>query len=125
MNEQMTTLLSILMNSSTQAQVFHRQVKGAGSFSAHSALGNYYDEIIDKVDSLTESYQGKYGILVDYKSYALVNFVSYEQVIAYFEELCNQVYELRKVFTDSYIQNQIDGIEELLYSTKYKLKFLA
>jgi len=125
MNEQMTTLLSILMNSSTQAQVFHRQVKGAGSFSAHEALGNYYDEIIDKVDSLTESYQGKYGILVDYKSYALVNFVSYEQVIAYFEELCNQVYELRKVFTDSYIQNQIDGIEELLYSTKYKLKFLA
>jgi DNA-binding ferritin-like protein len=125
MNEQMTTLLSILMNSSTQAQVFHRQVKGAGSFSAHEALGNYYDEIIELVDSITESYQGKYGILIDYKSYSLVNFVSYEQVIAYFEELCNQVYELRKVFTDSYIQNQIDGVEELLYSTKYKLKFLA
>ncbi len=121
----MTTLLSILMNSSTQAQVFHRQVKGAGSFSAHEALGNYYDEIIELVDSITESYQGKYGILIDYKSYSLVNFVSYEQVIAYFEELCNQVYELRKVFTDSYIQNQIDGVEELLYSTKYKLKFLA
>jgi DNA-binding ferritin-like protein len=125
MNEQMTTLLSILMNSSTQAQVFHRQVKGAGSFSAHEALGNYYDEIIELVDTLTESYQGKYGIVIDYKSYSLVNFISYEQVIAYFEELCNQVYELRKVFTDSYIQNQVDQVEELLYQTKYKLKFLA
>jgi hypothetical protein len=125
MNEQMTTLLSILLNSSTQAQVFHRQVKGVGSFSAHEALGNYYDEIIELVDTLTESYQGKYGIVIDYKSYSLVNWVSHEQVIAYFEELCNQVYELRKVFTDSYIQNQIDGVEELLYQTKYKLKFLA
>jgi DNA-binding ferritin-like protein len=125
MNEQMTTLLSILLNSSTQAQVFHRQVTGAGSFSAHSALGTYYDEIIELVDTLTESYQGKYGIVIDYKTYALVNWISCEQVIAYFEELCNQVYELRKVFTDSYIQNQIDQIEELLYQTKYRLKFLA
>jgi hypothetical protein len=113
------------MNSSTQTQVFHRQVKGPGSFSAHMALGEYYDEIIELVDGLTETYQGKYGILIDYKSYSLVNFVNIEQVIAYFDELCNQVYELRKVFTDSYIQNLIDGVEELLYSTKYKLKFLA
>jgi hypothetical protein len=125
MNEQFTTLLSILLNSSTQTQVFHRQVKGPGSFSAHEALGEYYDEIIEKVDTLTESYQGKYGIVVDYKSYALVNFVSFEQVIAYFEELCSQVYTLRTSISDSYIQNQIDTIEELLYSTKYKLKFLA
>ena len=121
----MTTLLSILLNSNTQAQVFHRQVTGAGSFSAHSALGRYYPEIIELVDTLTESYQGKYGIVIDYKSYALVNWVNHEQVIAYFEELCNQVYELRKVFTDSYIQNQVDQIEELLYQTKYRLKFLA
>lgn len=125
MNEQFTTLLSILLNSSTQAQVFHRQVKGAGSFSVHEALGEYYDEIIEKVDTLTESYQGKYGIVVDYKSYALVNFVSCEQVIAYFEELCSQVYTLRTSVSDSYLQNQIDSIEELLYQTKYKLKFLA
>jgi hypothetical protein len=125
MNEQMTLLLSILMNSSTQAQVFHRQVTGPGSFSAHMALGNYYDEIIEKVDSLTESYQGKYGLLTNYKSFNLMQFESIEQVITYFEELCVKVYELRQAFTDSYIQNQIDTIEELLYSTKYKLKFLS
>ena len=118
MNEQFTTLLSILLNSSTQAQVFHRQVTGPGSYSAHKALGNYYDEIIEKVDSLTESYQGKYGIVTNYKSYALVDFVSCEQVISYFEELCSQVYTLRTSVPDSYIQNQIDAIEELLYQTK-------
>lgn len=125
MNEQMTMLMSILMNSSTQAQVFHRQVTGPGSFSMHKALGEYYDSIIDHVDSITESYQGKYGILIKYNSFGLVDYASKEQVISYFEELCSKVYELRKAFTDSYIQNQIDGVEQLLYSTKYKLKFLA
>ena len=125
MNEQFTTLLSILLNSSTQAQVFHRQVTGPGSYSAHKALGTYYDEIIELVDSLTESYQGKYGIVLNYKSYALMDWVSCEQVIAYFEELCNQVYTLRVSVPDSYIQNQIDAIEELLYQTKYRLKFLS
>jgi hypothetical protein len=125
MNEQMTMLMSILMNSSTQAQVFHRQVTGPGSFSAHEALNIYYDEIIDHVDSITESFQGKYGILVKYNSFGLVDFVSCEQIIAYFEELCSKVYELRKAFPDSYIQNQIDSVEQLLYSTKYKLRFLA
>ena len=125
MNEQMTLLVSILMNSSTQAQVFHREVTGPGSFSAHMALGNYYDEILELVDSLTESYQGKYGILTGYKSFGLMDYVSNEQVLMYFEELCNQIYTIRQNFTDSYIQNQIDAIEELLYQTKYKLKFLA
>ena len=121
----MTMLMSILMNSSTQAQVFHRQVTGPGSFSAHEALNIYYDEIIDHVYSITESFQGKYGILVKYNSFGLVDFVSCEQIIAYFEELCSKVYELRKAFPDSYIQNQIDSVEQLLYSTKYKLRFLA
>lgn len=125
MNENFVTLMSLLMQSSTQAQVFHRQVTGAGSFSAHMALGNYYDEIIELVDGITESYQGKYGIQVKYKAYPLADFISIEQVILYFEELCAKVYELRQAFTDSYIQNQIDEIEELLYSTKYKLKFLS
>jgi DNA-binding ferritin-like protein len=125
MNEQMTLLLSILLNSNTQAQAFHRQVTGPGSFSLHSALGTYYDEIIELVDTLTESYQGKYDIITDYKSFGLMNYVSKEQVLMYFEELCNQVYTIRQSFTDTYIQNQIDQIEELLYQTKYRIKYLS
>lgn len=119
--EQFIQLISILMSSQIQAQIFHRQTK---SFSEHMALGTYYDEIVDIVDGLVESYQGKYDILKKYSPYDYVDYTNNEQVVAYFEELCNQVYTLRGGLTDSYIQNQIDALEELLYSTKYKLRFL-
>lgn len=120
MNEQLTALISLLFQSSTQTHVFHLQTN---SFSEHMALGEYYDEIVEKADALAESAQGMYGILKAYKAYSLVDYKDKAQLIAYFEELCSKVEALR-VGLPSYLQNQVDGIEELLYSTKYKLKFL-
>jgi hypothetical protein len=118
MNENFVKLISVLLSSNTQAQIFHRQTK---SFSEHMTLGGYYDEIIELVDGLTESYQGKYGIIGGYLAFPYLNYENNAQVVAYFTELCVSVSELRKSVTDSYLQNQIDSIEELLYSTKYKL----
>ena len=119
MNEQFVKLLSILLSSNTQAQVFHRQTK---SFSEHKTLGEYYDEIIELVDSLTESYQGKYGIVIGYVAFPLISYKDNAATVAYFTDLSAQVTELRKsIGQDSYIQNQIDSIEQLLYQTKYKL----
>jgi hypothetical protein len=125
MQENMSLFLSYLLHSSTQAQAFHRQTTGPASLSIHLALGSYYEEIIDLVDGLTESYQGKYDLIKTYKTYPIVDFTGKDQVIAYFEDLCVKVDTLRKAFPDSYIQNQIDSIAELLYSTKYKLRFLS
>jgi len=119
--EQFTKLISIFLSSSIQAQIFHRQTK---SFSEHMTLGNYYDEIIELIDGLTESFQGKYDIVTDYSSFAYVNYVGLAEVIAYFEELAHQLTMLRTSVPDSFLQNQIDGIEELVYSTLYKLRFL-
>jgi len=36
----------------------------------------------------------------------------------------NMIEEKRDCCDDSYIQNQIDTVQELIYSTMYKLKFL-
>ena len=116
--EQLVKLLSILLSSSTQAQIFHRQTK---SFSEHETLGTYYDEIIDLVDSLTESAQGELGILSGYVAFPLVSYKDNAATVAYFVEICKQLTELRKAIPQSYLQNQIDSIEQLLYSTKYKL----
>ena len=118
MNENLVKLLSILLSSNTQAQVFHRQTK---SFSEHMTLGEYYDEIIELVDGLTESAQGKYGILSGYVAFPLVSYKDNTATIAYFTEICASVTELRKSIPDTYLQNQIDSIEQLLYETKYKL----
>ena len=81
-------------------------------------------DIVDIIDGLVESYQGKYDILTSYESYKILNYESNEQLLKYFKELENNIEENRKSNKDSYIQNQIDNAVELINSTIYKLKFL-
>jgi hypothetical protein len=121
MNE-FAKLISYLFHSRTQAHIFHLQTD---SFAAHMALNGYYDEIIELVDGLVESYQGKYGILTNYSNFSILEYKDCEEVIMYFQSLNMTVEKLRTIAPqDSYIQNQIDTVVELITSTIYKLKFL-
>jgi hypothetical protein len=121
MNE-FAKLISYLFHSRTQAHIFHLQTD---SFAAHSALNGYYDAIIGLTDGLVESYQGKYGILTNYSNFSILEYKSCEEVIMYFQGLDMTIEKLRKsIPQDSYIQNQVDTIVELVSSTIYKLKFL-
>ena len=45
-------------------------------------------------------------------------------VIKYLTGICEKIDKLRDCCKDSYIQNQIDTVCELVNSTLYKLKFL-
>jgi len=114
--------VSTLFASRTQAHIFHLQTP---SFAAHMALQGYYDGIIDLVDGFVESYQGKYGIVTGYGNIALQEYQSCEAMIMYFETLCMYVEKSREMIApDSYLQNQIDTVVELIKSTIYKLRFL-
>jgi hypothetical protein len=120
--EVMANFISTLFHSRTQAHTFHLQTN---SFAAHSALNVYYDEIIDIVDGLVESYQGRYGILKGYQG--MSENLEYDDniVVKYFEALCMYVEKNRQLLPqDSYIQNQVDEIVALIESTKYKLIYL-
>ena len=88
------------------------------------ALNGYYDGIGDLVDGLVESFQGKYGIIGGYTSYDIEGYKSTESTIKYLQGLCGKVDGLRDCCEDSYIQNQIDTVCELINSTLYKLRFL-
>jgi DNA-binding ferritin-like protein len=119
----MEELASILFHSRTQAHVFHLGVSGAGAYAAHVALQGYYEEIVGLTDNLVESYQGKNG-LIEFKPVAGIdNNCDTRNIIAYFDKLCAIVKTLRQApdLACSYLQSQIDLVEELLYSTKYKL----
>jgi hypothetical protein len=112
--------VSTLFASRTQAHIFHLQTQ---SFSQHSALNTYYDEIVGLTDGLIESYQGKYGIIRGYSSPS--SFREDDDTIKYFEGLVKYVELTReKISQDSYLQNQVDEIVALLESTLYKLKNL-
>ena len=114
-------MISSLLHSQTQVHVFHLQSK---SYSEHKALQKYYEGIDTIVDGIVESYQGKYDLLKNYKTIKMVDYKSTEQLITYFKELDDNIEKNRKAVKESYIQNQIDTIQELIYSTLYKLRFL-
>lgn len=114
-------MISLLLHSRTQAHTLHLQTE---SYPEHKALNEYYDGIVDIIDGLVESYQGKYGIIKGYKSYDLVEYKSTDTTIKYLKDLCGKIEKLRDCCKDSYIQNQIDTVCELINSTLYKLRFL-
>jgi high-affinity Fe2+/Pb2+ permease len=120
-NASFQDMVSILLHSQTQVHIFHLQTK---SYSEHKALQGYYEGIDALVDGVIESYQGKYDVLTSYKSIKTEDYQSSEQVIKYFKALDTMVEKNRKSVKESYIQNQIDTIQELIYSTLYKLRFL-
>ncbi len=119
----MEQLASLLLHSRTQTHSFHVGVKGVGSFSAHIALGNYYDTIGGLVDGLVEAYQGQYGLIKLQPVSGLDTNNDIKNIIGYFDKLIAVVAKLRKdeKLQMSWLQNDIDTVVTLLYSTKYKL----
>jgi hypothetical protein len=120
-NKDFAEMISLMLHSRTQAHTLHLQTK---SFAEHMALNGFYSEIGDLVDGLVESYQGKYGIIESYKSYDIESYKSTENTSKLLGELCSKIEDLRDCCKDSYIQNQIDTVCELINSTIYKLRFL-
>lgn len=120
-NEGFCEMVCQLLNSQTQVHIFHL---GTKSYAEHKALQGYYESIDGIVDGIIESYQGQYGLLTDYKSYKNQTYKNKKQVLKYFMGLLDTIDEKRESVDDSYLQNQIDTVEELIYSTMYKLKFL-
>ena len=114
-------MVSILLHSQTQVHIFHLQTK---SYSEHKALQKYYEGIDALVDGLIESYQGKYDVITQYNSIKNEDYKSNEQVIKYFKALDVMIEKNRKGVKESFIQNQIDTVQELINSTVYKLRLL-
>ena len=123
-NTDFVSVISKLFHSQNQVHIFHLQTKSQTSFAEHMALGGFYSEIGGLIDGLVESYQGKYDIITGYKHEEYDNYSGVDQLISYFKDLVSDVESLHKSVKESYIQNQLDTIEELIYSTLYKLRFL-
>jgi hypothetical protein len=109
----------VLFHSGTNAHILHLRTD---SFSAHSALRNYYKEIIKLVDSFAEAYQGKFELITNYSS---DYHVPIDDPIAYMSGIKDFVQESRQHLpADSEMVQLVDNIAELINSTLYKLKYL-
>ena len=61
----MGDMIALLFLSREQAHRAHFKASGIGSYAAHVALNDFYDNIIDIADSIVEKYQGEFGVLID------------------------------------------------------------
>jgi hypothetical protein len=120
-NDDFCDMVCNILHSRNQAHVFHLQTR---SFAEHKALNDYYDGVVDLFDGIVESYQGKYGIIKNFKTFKIEQYRNGKKTISYFERLLDIIEENRDSVDDSYIQNQIDTVQELINSTIYKLRFL-
>lgn len=95
------------------------------SFAKHSALNEFYDNIVDLADKFAEAYQGRHGLIGPItlqgakKTTNIMEFLqdSLDEVEATRYKVCEK--------TDTAIQNIIDEIVGQYLSTIYKVKFLA
>jgi len=117
-NKDVADFVLMLLHSITNTHILHWQTR---SFSNHMALGEFYDNLQDLVDSYVEAYQGKYGIINNF----MVDYDAPLEPIAELTMLKNQVKARRaKLPQDSELQNLVDEIASLIDSTLYKLRFL-
>lgn len=111
--------VSQLHSSKQQAIVWHHQTD---DYACHKALDNFYTEIVDLVDGLVESTSGVYGRPTGYSVQTLKDYQDCKTVLAYFQQLYSYIQSQRAgVYQETWIQNQIDEIAQLVAETCYLL----
>lgn len=112
------SFVSVLHQSRTQAQIWHHQTD---SYSEHKALDFYYSGIVDKVDGLVESIQGIRPRVTGYTTKPLVDWTEGGSTV-YFKGLYEYIQKERAgLGSESWIQNQVDEIAQLVAETLYQL----
>lgn len=105
-------------------ELAHREHLRTKSFSQHSALGSFYDGIVDIADSIAEAYQGRHGII---DNIPMLTETSGGDIISVLEKQLAAIEKLRYTAVgkdETAIQNLIDEAVALYLSTLYKLKNL-
>ena len=111
-------LIATVFAARNQAHIEHWNTK---SYAEHVALGDFYDGVIDLIDSFVEAYQGKFGLVGKVKlvpsTQPLLEMLK-EDVVwmeENHEKICRNV---------SALCNLLDTITELYLKTIYKLENL-
>jgi hypothetical protein len=108
------------------AHVYHLQVKGQeGSHADHTALGDYYENVVEVIDELIEVYMGQYDVI---EGYDVIDTSPSREIdpIEYFNGIGSYIKSERyKVISedDTHIHSIIDEVSVMVYRLLYKLKY--
>lgn len=101
------------------AHVAHLQTT---SYAKHIALNELYTTLEDHLDTFIECYQGEFDIVYGYTQ---LNPKEGQDIIKVISEICEIAESFKTTLSNTYLQQIIDNMLELMYQTKYKLKKLS
>ena len=111
--------IGLLLSSREQAHVFHLTTS---SYATHKAMQNYYEHIVDLVDTYAETYMGKYkkriAGLTPYINRTIATNPKLTRV--YFMRLLKNIRSIN-LPRDSALENIRQEIDALLIQTIYQL----
>lgn len=93
------------------------------SYAEHVALGDFYGDVIDAIDSLVEAYQGSFGLISVGKN---VKASEEEDIIARLQDDAKFMNKNRSEICKKIpaLENILDSIVDKYLTTVYKLKNL-
>jgi DNA-binding ferritin-like protein len=107
------------------AHLAHWRARGPGSYAKHSALGDFYDDLIDKLDTIVEAYQAMTGELIGVVKLDAQD--TKRDILSTIKDECDWLQENREEIADNNaaIENMIDELTATYMAVIYKLTFLA
>lgn len=107
----------------TTRNLVHFAHWNTSSYASHQALGELYEEIVDQVDDLVETYQGEFGLL---KNLETCEAKLDGDIISCIQSDADWVKANRSGIANgsAAIENLVDGVSAAYNKTLYKLKNL-
>lgn len=105
------------------AHLAHWKATGVGSYARHVALGDFYDEIIDTLDTLVEAYQGYFGLVGEPVNIAPKT----TDILALITVDAAWISKNRSAIAKNVpaLENTVDELSSIYLKTLYKLKNLS
>lgn len=115
-------LISRVFYARNVAHFEHWRANGVGAFARHTALGEFYEKVIEDIDALVEAYQGAFELVgsvpvakTKAKDIQLILVEDAEWIEKNHEAICRG---------NRAIANLIDGLTGTYLTTTYKLRNL-
>jgi hypothetical protein len=110
-------IVALLFKARSDAHISHLR-QADKTLARHDAFGIFYDTIVDIADTLYETYNGLHevGKIVVDKSEEIT------EPIKYFLGMYNTIETLRKDVKESFIQNQIDTVQQEIAHALFRFK---
>jgi hypothetical protein len=112
------TIAALLMKAKTDAHLTHLKQKDK-TLATHNAMSIFYEGIGDLIDTYVETSMGiddTFCLDEVPESMVIAN------PLAYFKSLYNAISASREVVKESFLQSQIDLMQELVAHTLYRIK---